>query len=357
MKTADFLVIGGGIAGISAAAHLSEHGLAIVLEAEPIVGYHATGRSAAVFIRNYGNDVLRALNAASQSYLEDGGLLRKRGELLLALPSQDHLISQHLKRGDTVARLDESEIQELLPILRPGRFCGGAYETDAFDIDVDRLLQGYVRQVKANGSRIETNKAVTSLTRSDGVWQLTAAGDRYAAPVVINAAGAWADQVAQLAGLRQMGLQPLRRSAAIIPTPDHDLTDWPLFVGIEEDWYAKPEAGQLMVSPADEIPVDPHDAYPDDIVLAEGIDRFEQATTLQVKRVTHSWAGLRTFAPDRSPVVGFDAATEGFFWLAGQGGYGVQTAPALSALAADMCIGQTPKIAAEICARLAPTRF
>lgn len=356
MKRADIVVIGAGIAGISAAARLSEAAHVVVLEAEPVVGYHATGRSAAVFIRNYGNDVLRVLNVASQPYLEGGDYLHRRGELLLALPDQVDLIEQHLDRGETIKRLDADAVVDKVPILKPGRFVGGAYEEQAYDIDVDRLLQSFLRTFRHNGGTVETNSVVTSMSFQNGVWRIKTAAGEFEAPIVVNAAGAWADKVAQKAGVAAQGLRPLRRSAAIVPMPDHETSTWPLFLGIAEDWYAKPEAGQLMVSPADEDLVEPHDAFPDDMVLAEGIDRFEKSTIIEVKRVTHSWAGLRTFAPDRSPVVGFDGTAKGFFWLAGQGGYGVQTSPALSQLAADLCLGRPGDFSPEILERMSPSR-
>ena len=283
--------------------------------------------------------------------------MTQRGELLLALPEQEHLIAPQLQRGDTVSRLGADALLDLVPILKPGRFVGGAFESDAFDIDVDRLLQGFLRAFRKNGGVVETNSAVNSMAYHDGAWRIKTASGEFESPVVVNAAGAWADQVARMAGVAEAGLQPLRRSAAIIPIPGHDTSRWPLFVGIEEDWYAKPEAGQLMVSPADEVLVEPHDAFPDDMVLAEGIDRFERSTTIEVKRVKHSWAGLRTFAPDRTPVVGFDTQAKGFFWLAGQGGYGVQTSPALSHLAADLCLGRHYNIGQDVLNRLSPSRF
>jgi D-arginine dehydrogenase len=203
-----------------------------------------------------------------------------------------------------------------------------------------------------------TGAGVTAIRREAGQWQVDTPQGSHAAPILVNAAGAWADEVAVLAGLPRIGLQPCRRSAAIIPAPEGYATQhWPIFGSIAETWYAKPEAGKLMVSPADEDPVDPHDAWPDDMVLAEGLDRFEQAVTHQVRRVEHSWAGLRTFAPDRTPVAGFDPRADGFFWLAGQGGYGVQTAPALSRVAAALIIGCDLPIDATTRAALAPDRL
>jgi D-arginine dehydrogenase len=196
------------------------------------------------------------------------------------------------------------------------------------------------------------------IARAGGVWRVeTSSAETFEAPVLVNAAGAWADVVARCAGVAPVGLTPLRRSAAILPAPEGlDVSRWPLFVPASEGWYAKPEAGKLMVSPADEEPVEPHDAWPDDMVLAEGLDRFEQATTITVARVERSWAGLRSFVADRTPVAGFAADTDGFLWLAGQGGYGVQTSPALSRLAADLVLGRAPRLSPHVVAALARTR-
>ncbi len=363
-ETADIIVIGGGIAGISAAAELATDARVLVLEAEPQMGYHSTGRSAAIYIRNYGNAVLRAINALSEPVLaqpdgiSDHSLLSPRGELLIA--SEDELPSlEAYEAGATgLERLTGAEAARIVPILRPEPIAAAIYERDAQSIDVDRMLQGYARLLKARGGRIVTGTRVSSITRDGGVWQIAAGATQYAAPTVVNAAGAWADEVAALAGLDRIGLQPMRRSAALLKLgPEHDVESWPLFGTTAETWYAKPDAGRLMVSPADEDPVDPHDAWPDDMVLAEGLDRYEQAVTVPVTRIEHSWAGLRTFAPDRTPVVGFAPDAEGFFWLAGQGGYGVQTAPALSQTAAALIAGRTPSLAPEMLSALGAERF
>lgn len=361
----DIVVIGGGIAGISAAAECARAGASVtVLETERQIGYHATGRSAAIFIRNYGNATLRALNAVAEPVFEDPGeisdtpILSPRGELMVASEAELPVLDAYLDGAVGVERLTGLEAAEIVPILRPERIAGALIERDARGIDVERLLQGYARLLRARGGRIVTGSGVTAIHREAGEWQVETMQGRYAAPILVNAAGAWADEVASLAGLPRIGLQPCRRSAAIIPAPDgQDIDDWPIFGSIAETWYAKPEAGKLMVSPADEDPVDPHDAWPDDMVLAEGLDRFEQAVTYEVRRVEHSWAGLRTFAPDRTPVAGFDPRGEGFFWLAGQGGYGVQTAPALSRVAATLITGGTLPIDAATRTALAPDRF
>ncbi|MET4102894.1 D-arginine dehydrogenase [Roseovarius sp. MBR-78] len=361
----DIIVIGGGIAGVSAAAECARAGASVtVLESEPQIGYHATGRSAAIFIRNYGNATLRALNAAAEPIFEQPGeisdtpILSPRGELMIASEDELPVLDAYLDGALGVERLTGREAAAIVPILRPERIAGAMIERAARGIDVDLLLQGYARMLRARAGRIVTGAAVKALRREAGQWHVETAQGTFTAPTVVNAAGAWADDVAALAGLPRLGLQPYRRSAAIIPAPEgHETEHWPIFGSIAETWYAKPEAGKLMVSPADEDPVDPHDAWPDDMVLAEGLHRFEQAVTHEVTRVEHSWAGLRTFAPDRTPVAGADPRATGFFWLAGQGGYGVQTAPALSQLSAALLSGAAPVLDAATRAALAPDRF
>lgn len=364
MSAADAIVVGGGIAGIGAASELAASMRVVVLEGEESIGYHATGRSAAVFIRNYGNATLRALNGAAAGLLLDPGeafggpLLTPRGELLLASDAELPALEDYAAGGTGLERLNGYEAAELVPVLRPGAVAAALYEPDAQDIDVDRLLQGYARRLRARGGEVRTRARVQAIRREGGLWHVTTAAGEVAAPLLLNAAGAWADGVARMAGAAPVGLRPLRRSAALLPAPGgHDIAGWPVFGTVTETWYAKPDAGKLMVSPADEDPVEPHDAWPDDMVLAEGLDRFERATTVAVTRVERSWAGLRTFAPDRTPVAGFDPQAEGFFWLAGQGGYGIQTAPALAPLAAALCRGEPPALPDDVVAALSPARF
>ncbi|GGE97306.1 FAD-binding oxidoreductase [Stappia taiwanensis] len=362
--TADILVIGGGIAGIGVAARLSGSASVVVLESEDVIGRHATGRSAAIFIKNYGNATLRALNAASEPLLATGGdlsdtpFLTPRGELVVATAGEEGDLESYLDGSDGLERLTPAEAVAMFPILNPEYVVAAALERAAQDIDVDRLLQAYARMARHNGARVVASAPAMNITRTGGVWQVEAGGETYAAPILVNAAGAWADTVAERAGVRPAGLVPLRRSAAILPAPEGcDVTGWPALVSASETWYAKPEAGKLMVSPADEDPVEPHDAWPEDMVLAEGLHRYEQAMTVPVTRVERSWAGLRTFTADRTPVVGFDPEADGFFWLAGQGGYGIQTSPVLSELAAALCLSQTPDLPASLLAALSPARL
>jgi len=356
-KTADVLVIGGGIAGISAAARLALDCNVVVLEREDAIGTHSTGRSAATFILNYGNATLRTLNAASETFLIEQEVLSMRGQLELATEDQFDDLDAYIAECEGVERLTVRESLALVPALRADKFAAGAYAPDAQDLDVDRLLQSYVRSLKQAGGEIVTHAPVTSLSRSQDVWSVETGAGVFEAPVVINAAGAWADEVAHLATVREVGLVPNRRTAAILPAPDeYDVEAWPLVGSLDETWYAKPQSGKLLVSPADEDPVPPMDAWPDDMVLAEGLDRFEQAMNYSVTRVERSWAGLRSFVADRTPVAGFAPDGEGFFWLAGQGGYGIQTSPALSQLAADLVLGRAPALPAETVEKLSAGR-
>ncbi|WP_306117039.1 MULTISPECIES: FAD-binding oxidoreductase [unclassified Roseovarius] len=364
MTSADIIVIGGGIAGISAAAMLAQDAQVIVLEREAQTGYHSTGRSAATFIRNYGNATLRALNAAAEPVLtepegiSDTSLLSPRGELLVATEAEIGALEAYAKGSSGVERITPDEAVGMVPVLKRDKLVAALYEESAQDIDVDRLLQGYIRLLRARGGRIETEAEVTAITRQGADWQVTCGDHGYAAPIVVNAAGAWTDHLAAMAGVQTVGLQPFRRSAVLMAVPEGmETSHWPLTASAEETWYAKPDAGKLLISPADEDPVAPQDAWPDDMVLAEGLHRFEEATTFPITRPTHSWAGLRSFVPDRTPVAGFAPDAPGFFWLAGQGGYGVQTAPTLAALTHALCCNAAPPVAPEVVAALDPARF
>ena len=363
-KQSDVVIIGGGIAGIGAAARLAQTASVTVLEGETTLGYHSTGRSAAIFIRNYGNSILRTLNAASEPELvqpeevSSYSLLSPRGEMLIAGEGETATLDAYLAGAQGMERLSPQQAGELVPILNTDRLVAAAIEHDAREIDVDRLLQGYARLATSHGAEIVKGAKVVDLSQNAGTWLVETSQGRFAAPVIVNAAGAWADDIARMAGLVPLGLQGLRRSAALIPAPDgHDISKWPLFAPASETFYAKPDAGNLMISPADEDPVEAHDVWADDMVLAEGLHRFEQAVTVPVTHVSHSWAGLRTFASDRTPVVGFDPRKKGFFWLAGQGGYGIQTAPALSRLTMNLITHTTPALPDNVVAALSLDRL
>lgn len=365
VETADVVVIGAGIAGVGAGAWLAEGGARVrVLEAEAAPGYHATGRSAAMFIRNYGNATLRALNAASLPVLSgaapeaEGSVMAPRGALMVASAAEGEALDTYLAGSEGAEEIATDAALRLCPILRPDAALRAAWEADAQDIDVHALLQAYLRRLRRAGGRIETAARVTGLSRTGGAWRVATSSGAMAAAIIVNAAGAWADHVAAMAGARLLGIEPRRRSAAILPAPEaHAVGRWPLVVSAAERWYFKPDAGRLMVSPADEDPVPAQDVQPDDMVLAEGLQRFADAVTVPVTQVLHRWAGLRSFAPDRTPVVGPDRALPGFVWLAGQGGYGVQTSPALSQLLADRVLGRRPALPGAVVAALDPGRF
>lgn len=358
MKT-DILIIGGGIAGLSAAAELAPHASVTLLETESSLGYHASGRSAAMFLKDYGNDVVRALNYASAEHHKtaNGGVLSPRGMMMLARADErDDFTAEFAAFGMTEISLDDA--QKKLPILNIETCAFAAYRPDAHDLDADRLLQNYTADARRAGAQILTKSPVTSITKTPTGWDVITGDQTHSATRIINAAGAWVDQIAKLAGITPLGFQPYRRSMAVIPAPGgHDTRNWPFVDGVNESWYAKPDAGKLIVSPSDEDPVEPHDAWADDMVLAEGLARYEEMVTEAVTRLDSSWAGLRTFAPDRALVIGHDVNDPSFFWLAGQGGYGFQTAPAASRLTADLLLGRTSELDAKIVTALGPARF
>ncbi len=356
----DFLIIGGGIAGISAAARLSEYGKVIVLEAEPALGYHSSGRSAAMFEETYGSPTTIALNKLSRAFLENenGGVLSPRGLMLVGTQETKQefakdMVSMALQPITLEAALEK------VPILDPEKITEVGYHADAWDIDTDLLMQNFARFTRKNGGTIESNQQIVQIKRSPNIWTVTSAtGQEFSAKILINAAGAWADEVAKLAGIQPLGFTPLRRSIARIPAPNGlDVKDWPLIFGPGESWYAKPDAGKLLVSPAEEELSHPHDAWPEDLTLAKGIARFESVVTTTVTRLESSWAGLRTFAPDRSLVIGADDQYPTFFWLAGQGGYGIQSSPAASQLIADLITGKPSPFDKATMAALSPARF
>jgi D-arginine dehydrogenase len=348
---ADVIVLGAGMAGASVAAGLAEDARVVLLETEDQPGLHATGRSAAMFFESYGNATVRALTRASRGFLEhppvgfaDVPLLSPRSAMYVADAPRIAALDAVTSAADGAAgrrRLDGAAAREYCPILRAEWIVGALLDESGHDMDVAALHQGYLRRARSAGLRFIVGAACDSIERSAGTWRVrTRAGD-FAAPTLVNATGAWADQVAQQAGVRPIGLQPLRRTAVLLPPPaGYDIRRWPMVVDVEEKFYFKPDAGQILLSPANEDPMPPCDAYPDDLDVAIAVDRFEHATATQVTRIGRSWAGLRSFVADRSPVAGFDAEVDGFFWLAGQGGYGIQMAPALARAAAALIRGQ-----------------
>jgi D-arginine dehydrogenase len=370
----DVAVVGGGIAGASLAAQLVPLASVILIEREPQPGYHATGRSAALFSEIYGNAPVRALSRASRAFLEmppagfaAAPILTPRGALHVGRADESEALDRAFEAAHrlvaSVARIERATVLRKVPAMRPDAVSGGGvFEPDARDIDTNALLQGFLRILRDGGGTVLLDAPVTALSRDPDGWHIAAGGREIRARTIVNAAGAWGDQLAALAGAAPLGLTPKRRTAFLIAPPAGMVArDWPLTIGVREDLYFKPDAGKLLVSPADETPSEPMDAQPDEMDIAIAADRLAQRTSIEVRRIEHKWAGLRTFAPDKTPVAGFDPDVPGFFWLVGQGGYGFQTAPALARLAAALITGKS--IPADIqdqgitADQLAPARF
>jgi D-arginine dehydrogenase len=355
----DIIVIGGGIAGLSAAARLSADAKVTVLEQEIATGYHASGRSAALFEENYGLPSTIALNKASAEYHHNanGGYLSPRGLMILGRGHEsDAFDADVITMG--VDRITLSEAQSLVPIICGDTVAFAGYHAAAYDIDTDRMMQDFIRTLRGNRGHVVTGTKVTAVVRTASGWSIDTNHGTYTCARVVNAAGAWADAIAQMADIAPLGIVPNRRSMARLAAPGgHNLNAWPMFFGVGETWYAKPDAGALLVSPADEDPVEPQDAWADDMVLAEGLDRYAQVVTTPVTRPLATWAGLRSFAPDRALVLGPEPSDPAFIWCAAQGGYGFQTAPAASLLLADLVMGRTPQLSNEVVASLTPERL
>jgi D-arginine dehydrogenase len=351
MLEADIIVVGSGIAGASVAAHLATTCSVILLEGEARPGYHATGRSAALFSQIYGNPLIRTLTRASRDFLwhpdpefTPSALTRPRASLFIATTAQVPALDQFAALPDVAPEtrpVTAAEALELCPALRTEYVAAALLEHGSADIDVHALHDGYLRQFRRRGGRIVCDSPVQSLLHDGRHWRAEAPAGTFAAPLIVNAAGAWADQLAALAGVEPLGLTPLRRTAVLIDAPrNHACGGWPMVIDIDEAFYFKPDAGSLLLSPADETPAPPGDVQAEEWDVAVAVERIQAATTLDIRTLKRRWAGLRTFAPDRTPVVGFSAAKPGFFWLAGQGGYGIQTAPALSRAAAALILGE-----------------
>ncbi|MGE8414626.1 MAG: NAD(P)/FAD-dependent oxidoreductase [Pseudomonas sp.] len=352
MIEADFIIIGAGIAGASTGYWLSRHGRVVVLERESHPGYHSTGRSAALYTAAYGTPQVRALTVASRAFFDqppegfcEHPLLTPRGEMTVDFDNNPaELQRQYLSAKASVPQmqlLDADEACARLPILRRDKVHGALYDPTASDIDTDALHQGYLRGLRRNQGQLHTNCEVIGLERdAQGTWLIRTSGQSFSAPVVINAAGAWADQIGSLAGARSLGLQPKRRAAFIFAGPqDQDCQHWPMLVSLDESFYLKPDAGMFLGSPANADPVQPHDVQPEELDIALGIHRIEEATTLSIRRPTRTWAGLRSFVSDGDLLAGFDPQVPGLFWVAGQGGYGIQTSPAMGQASAALVRG------------------
>ena len=349
----DILIIGGGIAGASSAANLARAGASVVLlEMENQTGYHTTGRSAATFVASYGNDMIRALNAASRPFFDappegfsECPLLAPRGALFVADAAHLGVLEKAIAdpaNARLLQELDTAEALELSPTLRPAAVQLAAYEPNAADIDVNAVLQGYLKQLRDAGGQVVTSAGVKSLLRCGSAWQVETAAGVFSSATVVNAAGAWADEIAAMAGSASVGLVPKRRTALTFD-PGLEIFKWPLTISADESWYFRPEGGDLLISPADETLSEPCDAQPDEMDIALCIDRIQTFTNMNVERLVSKRAGLRCFVFDKSPVVGYADDVDGFFWLAGQGGYGIQTAPALAEFTTGLIMrGEVP---------------
>ena len=368
MTRSKVIVIGAGIAGASIAAELAIDADVTLLEAEESAGYHTTGRSAAMYLPSYGNEVVRALTRASLDFLEapppgfaEHPLLRSRGLLMVADAEHAHMLDAPFLKHQLATTVDEA--LALVPALRRDSFVAASYDPVAADIDVDLLHKGYLRLAKERGAQTLLGKRIAEAKHTDGCWHIaTADGTTLSADLIVNAAGAWGDEMATLFGAKPIGSMPLRRTMLLIDPPQGMATEaWPFTMTVEEGVYFRPEAGKLAISPADETPCDPGDVQPEELDIAIGIDRFQTIMDIPVTRVVHSWAGLRTFAPDRSPVIGHDPSAPGFFWFVGQGGYGIQMAPATAALGAALAMGKPVSQAlldeGVTVERLSPARF
>jgi D-arginine dehydrogenase len=356
----DVIVLGAGMAGASIAAELAASARVLLVEMEDQPGRHTTGRSAAMFFESYGNPVVRALTRASRSFLlqpprdiADAPLMHRRDAFIVADAASLDAVAAMEASTDSegcVRRVAPAEVLARCPILRPDRVAAALMDDSGHDIDVAGLHQGWLRRLRQRGGTLMLDAGPALLQRSDGRWSVQGRQGRWRAPRVVNATGAWADEVVAQAGVPRIGLQPKRRTAVMLPAPEgHDIRNWPLVSDIHETCYFKPDAGQLLLSPANEDDSPPCDAAPEELDIALAAHRFEELTTVPVRRILHRWAGLRTFAPDRSPVVGYDPAAEGLFWFAGQGGYGIQMAPAMARAGAALALGRPlpPDIAAQ----------
>lgn len=352
VETFDFLVIGGGVAGCAAAYGLTVHGRVCVIERESSPGYHSTGRSAALHTETYGNAAIRALTVGSRAFLldppdgfADHPLLSPRGALTIGRAEQRQLLDraydESVRFVPSVSRLSAAEAIERVPVLNPDYVAGAMFEPDAMDMDVNAIHQGYLKGFRAGGGRLVVNAEIRSLSGGGEGWRASTPAGEFCAPVVVNAAGAWCDEIAGLAGIAPVGLTPKRRTAFTFAAPEAmDATGWPMVAGVAEEFYFKPESGLLLGSPADETPVDPHDVQPEELDIALGADWIQKATTMEIRRIERKWAGLRSFVADKTLVAGFDPDAPGFFWLAGQGGYGIMTSPAMSRVVAALATDQ-----------------
>lgn len=351
----DVIIIGAGIAGTSMAAQLSSHCKVHLLEMEKHPGYHATGRSAAYYSPSYGNKTVRAITVASEPFFRQAGtafsesnLLKPRSTVFVATKDQQANFDAFINLNPKLAVLNSRELKEIVPSLKTDILTSGALDVIGGDLDVDAILQGFLRQFLKQDGKLFPQTKIIDLSYKKGQWLASSQDQTFTAPIIVNAAGAWADGIAELAGLSGLGIQAFRRTAILVDAPlinsslikeSGDISNWPLVVDVDEQFYFKPDAGQLLLSPADETPSSPCDAFAEELDMAIVIDRVQQVLDIEVNKINHHWAGLRSFSSDKTFVVGLDPRSTGFFWLAGQGGYGVQTCPALADIAACQISG------------------
>ncbi len=353
MKNFDVVIIGAGIAGASIASEIGADRSVLLLEAEDQPGYHSTGRSAAFWTESYGGPLVQPLTSASHAFLDnpppdfsESGFLGPRGAINIARDEEENLVDAFLAdfadSGLNMERWSRDQVASCVPGLKPV-WKHGIHEPDCRDIDVAALHAAYLKDAKRKAVQLVCRALVSQIGKKGEGWELTAGGESYRARLLVNAAGAWADDIARLAGAKPVGIQPFIRNMVQIETDPPSTQDMPLVVGLDGSFYFKPDGGgSYWLSPHDEIPSEPADVAPDELSVAIAIDRFEKAMDVEVRRVSRKWAGLRSFAPDRLPVIGFDPTTPGFFWFAGQGGFGIQTAPAAAKLARSILLGQAP---------------
>lgn len=367
-RSMDVLVIGAGIAGASVAARLAPHGRVAVLEREPMPGYHTTSRSAAFLTESYGNPSIRALTRASRTFFEQPEehfeaplLFGSGGALFIARTDQAEAFDREFQTArsldPSIIKVTPDEAAERVPVLRPGYVAHAYFEPAGREMDVDRIHQGWLRALRAHGGEAICNAEVRAIGRHDGLWQVDTPQGRFRAPVLVNAAGAWCDVIGRMAGCRPIGLMPKRRTAIVFAAPPSvEVGDWPVTLDVEEQFYFRPDAGRILASPADETDSPPCDAQPEELDVAIVAERIKLATTLTVDRIQNRWAGLRSFVADRTLVIGEDPEQSGFYWVAGQGGYGIMTSPAAAAAGAALITGASwpTELAAE---GLAPDTF